>query len=77
MPGVTAATAAGTDVIGFGRRPWRRTRRGGRVLPVASPGPSGTAAHPVADADYPRPRVKKIYVGRSRHWVVVWLWFFS
>lgn len=32
---------------------------------------------PVAEADYLSTRVTEIYVGRSRHWVVVWLWFLS
>ncbi|MFG2833242.1 hypothetical protein ACGFWI_38420 [Streptomyces sp. NPDC048434] len=42
---------------------------------LAGAGPPRT--RPVGDADYLSTWAVEICVGRSRHWVVVWLWFLS
>ncbi|MFE3905205.1 hypothetical protein ACFXPY_34185 [Streptomyces sp. NPDC059153] len=53
-----------------------------RVPGTGRTGPEGSSSPPartrsVAKANYLSVRVAKIYAGRSRHWIVVWLWFLS
>ncbi|MFJ2264013.1 hypothetical protein ACIOKD_37970 [Streptomyces sp. NPDC087844] len=60
------------------------------MMPVASsltpasslsPGPVRLLRPPLLlvlfEADYPAVENAKIYVGKSRHWAAVWVWFFS
>lgn len=64
-------------VLRTDRRPVRFLRGvpGSEWVSPDGAGPPHTL--PVGDADYLSIWPMKIYVGGSRHWAVVWLWFLS
>ncbi|GAA2942805.1 hypothetical protein GCM10010446_30120 [Streptomyces enissocaesilis] len=69
---------AGGHLDGAGAAWSRRPVRGGGAGRIGDAAPWGPPPVPVLfEGDYLTVERMKIYGGRSRHWVVVWLWFLS